>query len=82
MRATCPSFPTAAETHIPSGTMDDLDLVDSAFVVTALSRETIAGTAWQASPGPRRCDHGLVTQARGVARGREAEVATVLAAEL
>jgi hypothetical protein len=39
LRATCPSFPTAAETHILSGTMDDLDLVDSALVVTVLSRE-------------------------------------------
>jgi hypothetical protein len=34
----CPSFPTAAETPIPSVTVDDLDVVDSAFVVTALSQ--------------------------------------------
>jgi hypothetical protein len=37
LRATCPSFPTAAETPISSGMMDDLDLVDRAFVVTVLS---------------------------------------------
>ena len=38
LRADCSSLPIAAETPIPSGTMDDLDLVDSAFVVTVLSR--------------------------------------------
>ena len=34
----CPIRPTAVDTHIPSGIMDDLDLVDAAFVVTVLSR--------------------------------------------
>ena len=52
LRATCPSFPAAPETPIPSGTMDDLDLVDVAFVVTVLSRARFpGGTNWPA----RRC---------------------------
>jgi hypothetical protein len=38
LRARCPFFPTAAETAISSVTMDDLNLLDSAFVVTVLSR--------------------------------------------
>jgi hypothetical protein len=38
LRAICPSLPTAAEKHIPSRTMDDLDLVDSAFVATGTLR--------------------------------------------
>jgi hypothetical protein len=42
LRPHCPSVPTAAETHIRSGTMDDLDLVDRVFVVTALSPDGVA----------------------------------------
>ena len=41
MRTACPSFPTAASLRIPSGMMDDLDLVVSAIVVTVLSFEAI-----------------------------------------
>jgi hypothetical protein len=38
LRARCPFVHTAAETPISSVTMDDLNLMDSAFVVTVLSR--------------------------------------------
>jgi hypothetical protein len=42
LRSPCPSFPTGAETHFPSGMMDDLDPVDEAFVVTGLSRQPLS----------------------------------------
>ena len=62
LRAACPSFPTAAETHIRSGTMDDLDLADSPFVVTVLSRKggatgcagAYALRPWQTLPARER----------------------------
>ena len=38
LRATCASFPVAIETPTTSGIVDDLDLVDSAFVVVMVSR--------------------------------------------
>ena len=61
LRAGCPSFPIATETSLPSRTMDDLDLADSAFVVTLLSRAEIRlGRHCQALWGPP--DHTLARE--------------------
>ena len=38
LRTTCPSFPRAAGSHIPSRMMDDLDCLDRTFVVGVLSQ--------------------------------------------
>jgi hypothetical protein len=64
--STCPSFPTAVETHISSGMMDDLDLVDSVFLVTVLSRAGFGSqdSKWRGAAASERGHAGA-----GISRG-------------